>query len=202
MALGDVYVPVNDLKDRLDINDEDDENRLNGAVTAASRGIEKFCRRQFNDAGVASARVYKATSECLTKVDDFHTTAGLVVKVDNDGDGIYETTLPASDYECEPLNGVVDGEPGWPYWTLHAVRYQRFPMLGRAGVQVTAQWGWAAVPTPVVEACRVAAEELFKLRDTPFGIGGYGDFGIVRARDNPFVARMCAPYQRDMLMVA
>jgi hypothetical protein len=202
MALGDVYVEVDDLKNRLDINDVDDETRLDGAVWAASRGIEKFCRRQFNDAGSATARVYRATSECLVKVDDFHTTTGLVVKVDTDGDGVYETTLTTTDYECEPYNGIVDGEPGWPYWTIRAVRYQHFPLLGRAGVQVTARWGWAAVPTPVTEACRVAAEELFKLRDTPFGIGGYGDFGIVRARDNPFVARMCSPYQRASLMVA
>lgn len=202
MALGDDYIQVADLKNRLGISDGDDDAvRLPGAVSAASRGIDKFCGRQFNDAGTTSARVYRATSDCLVKVDDFSTTTGLVVKIDADGDGAFETTLSTSDYECEPLNGIVDGEPGWPFWTIRAVRWQRFPMLGRAGVQVTARWGWTAVPSPVVEACRVAAEELFKLRDTPFGIGGYGDFGIVRARDNPFVARMCGKYQRDILMV-
>lgn len=201
MALGDVYVQVDDLKDRLEINDEDDENRLDGAVWAASRGIDDFCQRQFNDAESASTRVFRAASGCLAIVDDFHTTAGLVVKIDADDDGEYETTLSSSEYECQPLNGVVGGVPGWPYWKLRAVGARAFPGYRRAGLQVTARWGWAAVPKPVTEACRVAAEELFKLRDTPFGIGGYGDFGIVRARDNPFVARMCKPYQRDMFLV-
>lgn len=202
MALNDVYVNVAELKDRLDIVDDGDANRLDGAVWAASRGIDKFCRRQFNDAGTVSARVFRATSDSIIQVDDFHTVTGLVVKLDVDDDGVYETTLNASEYESSPLNGIVDGEPGWPYWKLRAVGYRSFPVLRRAGVQVTARWGWAGVPKPVTEACRVAAEELFKLRDTPFGIGGYGDFGIVRARDNPFVARMCAPYQRSALLVA
>lgn len=202
MALGDVYVDVDDLKVRLGIDDEDDAARLIGAVWAASRGIDKFCRRQFNDAETASARTYRATSDCLVSIDDFSTTDGLIVKLDTGDDGVFETTLTSSEFECEPLNGIVDGEPGWPFWKVRAVGYRPFPVLRRAGVQVTARWGWATVPKPVVEACRVAAEELFKLRDTPFGIGGYGDFGIVRARDNPFVARMCSPYKRDVLMVA
>jgi hypothetical protein len=58
------------------------------------------------------------------------------------------------------------------------------------------------VPTPVSEACRIVAEEMFKLRDTPFGIGGYGDFGVIRVRDNPFAARMLKDYKRDALLGA
>jgi hypothetical protein len=53
----------------------------------------------------------------------------------------------------------------------------------------------------VHEACLIAATEIFKLKDTPFGIGGYTDFGIMRVRDNPFVARMLAPYQRVPFLV-
>lgn len=201
MALGDVYLNVDELKNRLEIEDDDDIVRLDGAVWAASRGIEDFCQRQFNDAETASPRVFRADSGCLAVVDDFHTTDGVVVKIDADDDGVYETTLDAAAYECQPLNGVVSGVPGWPYWKIRAVGSRAFPRYQRAGLQITARWGWAAVPTPVAEACRVAAEELFKIRDTPFGVGGYGDFGIMRARDNPFVARMCKPYQRDTFLM-
>jgi hypothetical protein len=202
MALGDVYIDEADLKERLKIDDDADAVRLNGAVLAASRGIDKFCFRQFNDAGALSARVYRPSSHCKVRIDDFSTLTGLIVKTDDDNDGVFETTWSTSDYECEPLNGVVDGEPGWPFWKINAVGNRIFPCYRRATLQVTARWGWTAVPTPVSEACRIVAEEMFKLRDTPFGIGGYGDFGVIRVRDNPFAARMLKDYKRDALLGA
>jgi len=202
MALGDLYVDPEDLKTRLEIDNDEAMGRLVGAVHAACRGVETFCSRQFNDAGTVSARVFRATSCELVSVDDFSTTAGLVVKTDEDDDGVYETTWPAADYEVSPLNGIVDGVPGWPYWTIRAVRGRRFPTRQRASVQVTSRWGWAVVPTPVTESSNIAAEEIFKLKETPFGIGGYGDFGVIRVRNNPFTSRMLAPYQRGTVQVA
>jgi hypothetical protein len=202
MALGDTYIDVEELKSRLEIDDTAGSDRLIGAVLSASRGIEKFCNRQFNDAGSASARVYRPDSRCGVRVDDFCTVTGLVVKSDDDNDGVFETTWSAVDYQCEPLNGVVDGESGWPFWTISAVGNRVFPCYRRASVQVTARWGWDEVPAAVTEACRIAAEEVFKLRDTPFGVGGYGDFGVIRVRDNPFTARMLNPYRRDALLGA
>jgi len=203
MALGDLYVDPEDLKVRLDIDDNDDMVRLSGAVGAASRGIETFCGRQFNDAGAATARVFQPTSDCLAYVDDFHTITGLVIKSDDDDDGSFERTWTTADYELGPLNGVVGGESGWPYSKVRHVGWNRgFPRLRRAGLQVTARWGWASVPAAVTEACRIAAEEIFKLRDTPFGVGGYGDFGVIRVRDNPFTSRMLMPYKRSSVLVA
>jgi hypothetical protein len=203
MALGDVYVDAADLKDRLGITDDADAVRMDGAVLAASRGIEKFCGRQFNDAGVVSTRVFNASTRYMAYVDDFSTITGLIVKTDDDDDGVFERTWTASDYELRPLNGVVDGEAGWPFWKIHHVGPNWcFPQFRRAGLQVTARWGWASVPGAVSEACRIAAEEIFKLRDTPFGIGGYGDFGVIRVRDNPFTSRMLNPYRRNAVLVA
>lgn len=201
MALGDLYVDVENLKTRLGITDFEDSERLDGAVQAASRGIEKFCGRQFNDSEAVSARVYKPQSCDLLLVDDFSTISGLVVKSDEDNDGVFETTWNASDYEVQPLNGIVDGEPGWPYWVVKAVWRRPFPMFRRATMQITARWGWTTPPAPVPEACRIAAEEIFKLRDTPFGIGGYGDFGVIKVRDNPFTSRMLMKYQRNAVLV-
>ena len=204
MALGDLYIDAEDLKDRLEIEDNDDMVRLTGAVEAASRGIEKFCGRQFNDAGSVSARVFEVTSCHLAYVDDFHTITGLVIQTDDDDNGVYERTWTTSDYELAPLNGIVGGEIGWPFWKIRHVGWNRgFPQLRRAGLQVTARWGWSAVPAAVTEACRIAAEEIFKLRDTPFGIGGYGDFGVIKVRDNPFISRLLTPYRRTgALLVA
>src|SRR4051812_42026921 len=115
MALGDLYIDAEDLKVRLEIDDDDAMVRLTGAVEAASRGIEKFCGRQFNDAVTTTARVFAPTSDCLAHVDDFSTITGLVIKSDDDDDGSFERTWTTADYELAPLNGVVGGEVGWPY---------------------------------------------------------------------------------------
>jgi hypothetical protein len=200
MALGDNYVQLAALKTRLDVTTDVHNDRLTAALTAASRGVEKFCGRQFNTATSATARKFKPTNHCLCHVDDFQTLTTL--KTDDSNTGTASVTWTAADYELEPLNGVVDGEGGWPYWRIQAVYSRSFPCYRRATVEVTALWGWAAVPAAVTEATLIAAEEIFKLRDTPFGVGGYGDFGVIRVRDNPFTARMLSPYRRNPVLVA
>lgn len=202
MALGDAYATVNDMKARLDREDGIDENALQAALDTASRGIEKFCGRQFNKTTSATARVYRPRSYRYVDVDDFHTATGLIVETDDGDTGTFGTVWSAGQYELYPLNGIVDGETGWPYSKARALNTRWFLCGQRATVRVTAQWGWAAVPAAVKESCLVAAVEIFKLKDAPFGVGGYGDFGIIRVRDNPFVARMLAPYSRNTFLVA
>lgn len=200
MALGDDYVLLSDMENRLNLTRGEDRTRLAEAISAASRGVDKFCGRQFNLAAAPTARKYKPLGHTTVHADDFVSITSL--KTDDSNIGTFGSTWSTVDYETSPLNGVVDGEPGWPFWRIAAVGSRRFPCFRRATVEVTAVWGWAEVPAPVKEATLIAAEEIFKLRDTPFGIGGYGDFGIVRVRDNPFTARMLAKYQRDPVLVA
>lgn len=203
MALGDSYALLAELKTRLRISDTADDTRLTEALAAASRGIEQVTGRQFNDAGTASARVFYPRDRCIAYVDDVHTTTGLIVKTDEGDDGTYETTWDASDYQVEPLNGIVDGQTGWPYWKIRAVESRYFPCRSRrAPLQVTARWGWAAVPAAIKEATLILAEDIFKLADTPFGAGGFGEFGRIRARENPHVLTRIAPYRRDAILVA
>lgn len=204
MALGDPYATLAELKVRLGIDESDtaDDTRLNDALASVSREIERHCGRQFNKATTATARIYYPVNGCLAKVDDFHTRTDLVIATDEGDAGTYSTTWSAVDYQLEPLNGIVDGELGWPYWRIRAVGSRYFPRNRRASVQVTAQWGWGAVPAPVKEACLILAEETAKLADSPFGVGGYGQFGIVRVRDNPMAARKLMKYERDPVKVA
>lgn len=201
MALGDAYATVDDLKGYLNIPDAVDDVELTAALAAVSRGIEKFCRRQFNKATTATARLFAPGRCALATVDDFHTTTGLIIATDPGGDGAFDATWAASDYQLEPLNGIADGEQGWPYYRIRTLR-QTFPAsTGRASLQVTAQWGWAAVPDPVHQACRVLASETFKLADAPFGVAGFGEYGVVRIRQNPMAAAMLAPYRLDPVLV-
>ena len=206
MPLGDSYATLAELRGRVGITDATfttEDTRLTAALAAASRGIEKLCGRQFNSAGSATARVYEPRTQRTVNVDDLHTTSGLVIKIDTAGDGTYSTTITSAQYQLRPLNGVVDGETGWPWSEVEAVNGLCWPTSWDiAPVQVTANWGWAAVPTPVKEASLILAEEIYRLKEMPFGVGGYGQFGIIRARANPMVMARVGPYVRDLVMVA
>lgn len=204
MALGDSYATLTDLKARLDIADTDDDDRLTAALAVASREIETYCDRQFNDAGSASARTFEPLTAYRLLVDDFSTTTGLVIATDTDDDGAYDTTWTSSDYDLEPAAGQTLGQSAWPYSRIHAVGDYTYPRCGRRRrtVQVTARWGWSAVPSGVAEACLIAAAELFKAGDAPFGIAGYGEFGPVRLRMNSRAMQLLAPYRRNPVLVA
>lgn len=201
MAIGENYATLPELKSYLRIDNTTDDSELTDALTSASRGIDKYCDRSFGKDTSATARVYYPDDACVVRVDDFHTTTGLIVKTDSGDDGTYETTWLVTDFQLEPLNGIVDGEIGWPFTRVRAV-VGNFPVgARRAAVEVTAQWGWAAVPASVKQSCLIMAAETFKLRDAPFGIAGFGDFGMVRVRDNPMARAKLDPYRRDAVMV-
>lgn len=204
MALGDSYASTAELKARIGASAADKDTQIGEALSTASREIEKFCRRQFNKTTSASARVFRPDPSdfgIFATVDDFHTTTDLVIAVDYGDDGTYETTWSSSDYELRPLNGISNGEQGWPYYEIAAVGARRFPCSRRAPLRVTAQWGWNAVPAAVKEACLVLAVDLFKLADAPFGVAGYGDYGPVRIRENPVAMRLLQPYRLDPILV-
>lgn len=202
MAIGDNYHTLAELKARLDVNDSNDDTLLGWASAAACRNIEKYCRRQFNDGGSATARKFHPISNRMVIVDDFWTTDSLVLKTDEDDDGTYETVWSSTQYELLPLDGVKDGVPGWPYWRIEAVDMPTYPNGRRPTVELTARWGWETVPAPVKEASLALAEEIFKMKDSPYGIAGFGEFGFVRVRENPKIVSLLMSYRRRAVRVA
>jgi hypothetical protein len=128
-----------------------------------------------------------------------------VVKSDDDATGSYEQTWTiTTDYILEPLNGIENGRTGFPYWRIRAVGTDRrfLSGQGRPQVQVTAQWGWAAVPASVKQANKILAAQYFTLKDAPHGIAGVNDFGPLRVQDVPQAARLLSPYQHPARTVA
>lgn len=201
MALGADYITLAELKTRLGDTKTVDDTKLEGAIAAASDGINNFAGRDFQQETVASARRFRPTTSTLVITQDFHTESDLLIRTDDGDDGTFETTLTSTAYELEPIDGIVNGRTGWPWWKVRLVDGTTFACGRRHTVQVTAQWGWAAVPANIKEAAFILAEDLFKLKDTPFGAGGFGDFGRIRARQNPFVAMMVSDYRRNAVLV-
>lgn len=209
MALGDSYATLALLKTRLSITDTNDDVAATAALAAASRDIEGWCGRQFNDAGVGNetARIYYPDTLTTVTTEDFQSTAGLIVAADYSNAGTYTTVIASGNYQLEPLNGVVDGTGGWPYFRIRAIQTWYpiwYTSIGdpRTSIQITARWGWAAVPDPIIQACLMLAEEIFKMKDAPFGVAGFTQYGPVRVRDNPKVEALLERYIRQPIQVA
>lgn len=193
-----VYASLPKLRSYLgltDLDDTTDDEKLQDALESSSHEINTHCSRRFWADITATPRLFHPGAAGVALVDDFWTDDDLVVETTSDG--ITWTAWAATDYQLEPLNGVVDGVPGWPYTRLRSVGGRRFSREARATLRVTARWGWLAVPPPVHQSCLILAAETAKLAEAPFGVGGYGEFGIVKARDNPFAARKLHPYVLD-----
>lgn len=179
MAIGDPYIDLAELKEYLKIRDTklSNDQALEDALTSASREVERITNRQFNVAATATARLYATTTARgrRIRIDDLSTAAGVVVEFNIDG-GISGNwvTVPATDYELTPLNGVVGGVPGWPYTTLELTPYRYawyLPYYRKSGrFRVTGVWGWPEVPSDVRQACMVLAADTYQLKDSPYGI--------------------------------
>ena len=200
MSLTNALIRVEDVTARLGITDDDDSTTLEPAIQAASDAIYIACGQQFWKTTTASARIYTPTTQTYARVDPFHTTTDLVVKTDDDDDGVYETTWAASGYELDVFGGGMSNMMTAPYDLIRGVG-QIFPVGGqrRRSLQVTAQWGWLAIPTPVVEAGKILAVDLWKRKDVAFGIAtSTVEFGGLRiSRDlMTQVASLIGPYRR------
>lgn len=181
-----------------------DDTELEFAINSASRAIDAFCNRRFYLDAQVSARVFVAESPTLLKVADFSTSTGLVVKTDTVGNGTFDRTWETTDYQLEPLNGIQEGLEGWPYWRIRAIDDEAFPVDTRARVQITAKWGWAAVPDAVLQACLIQSLANFKRKDAPYGVVGFDEYGAARAQvemDKGAQGHL-APYRRGDLVGA
>jgi hypothetical protein len=199
MAIGDPYVSLDELKDYLKMTGKASyDDALLDAISSVTAEIERKCNRQFNKAGSVSQRSYYPDSSSLAKVHDFWTTTGLVVTLNGN------TLTEGTDFELHPLDGIVDGQPGWPYWKIRLLGGRCFARDTRLGapLKVSANWGWDSVPAPIKQACLIMAAETFQLKDTPYGVAGMTEFGSsLRVKDNAMAASKISPYVRDRFLV-
>ena len=191
------YVALSELKSALGITVSTDDAFLNLAIDSAEQSINDLCGRKFTADGSASARTYRA-QPYLAVTDDISTLTGLVVKTDTSGDGTFDTTWASTDYQVEPLNNLLKTTPR-SVNNLRAVGSYTFPVYGDglAAVEVTAKWGWPAVPDSIKQAALMLASRLYGRKASPMGVIGVGDFGPVRiSRSDPDIAHLLMDYRR------
>lgn len=194
MTITNGYCTLPELKEILRILDTVDDELLEARINEASRVIDQHCNRRFYADATASARLFTSIDGNTIFVDDISSTTGLVVKSDSVGDGTYATTIAAADFQAEPLNAIVKGTP---ITSIAARLAGAFSMAAvPAGCQVTAKWGWPAIPDPVHSACLILAGRLVKRGDSLLGVAGFGELGAITVRAiDPDVERMLRPYR-------
>lgn len=173
------YVTLAQLKKALQLATDDnvDDDALRLATEAASSMIDEHCRRRFDQvAGADGTAIVEDRSYNLDSgyvvLDDVATDVGLVVAVDEDGDGVHERVLTAAEYHTLPANALAKGRP------IEVLEGLPVTPTTPGAVRVTATFGWPAVPAQVQLAATALALRLFALRG-PFGTAGSEEAGQV-----------------------
>ncbi len=201
MAITNGYTTLAVLKSAMRIPSADtvDDAMLETSIEAASRQIDGYCERVFYQTADVT-RVYKPTDNFVTEIDDLVSLTTL--KTSSSGTG-FDITWANTDYQLEPLNGIAGGLVS-PATQIRAIGNYIFPTwnsnnvnAGEATVQVTGTFGWSAVPTAIKQATILLAQRQFKRYDSPLGVAGYGEIGVVRvSRVDPDIAAILAPFRR------
>ena len=227
MPLSTVYASLARFKAFLRQSDTADDDLLGLALVAASRAIDRACGRTFNLAtGTATARRFTPTAipgyspieftspiypyamsrypyswfrHYILDVDDFTSSDAIsTIKFDATGNGDYTNTTTA--FRIGPYNAPTIGMP------YHRVIFDSgiFPPLYEESVEVTADWGWDAVPDTIVNACLIQAGRFIKRRDSLFGVAGSPEMGNemrLLSKVDPDVAVMIAAYKKNWAVV-
>lgn len=187
------YATLSMLRLMLKLTDDDPrEDLLQRALTSASRSIDKTCGRRFWLDPQPVTRTYRLAGRTVAEpdgdvllVDDIGSTTGLTVTT-----GSSESWSPVTGYDTLPDNALIDDRP-----ITSLLRVGGIWGHERTRVQVTARYGWPVVPEDVVQATLLQANRLFRRKDSPEGVTGSAEWGVVRlSRRDPDVWNLIEQY--------
>lgn len=191
------------------------------ALSAASDAIRNATNRTFELAGTPGTPSMSATKRTFTPYRSQENTAinwvldpfQSVWKVykpkvfiddiqDVTGITITNTASPNA-----PIDLTANFNRGWPYNAISKGKpFIAFEFLAgtvmpfqEGSIDITANWGWTAVPDTIVNACLIQASRFYKRRDAPFGVAGSDQMGNslrLLAKVDPDVAVMVSSYSR------
>jgi len=175
------YITATQMKNTLEISGEtyaDDD--INSAIEAASRVIDAYKGTRFFPS--TETRLYTAGCDQSLNIYDLNGSTAVLVNVDMDGDGTYETAWTrGTDFYLEPQDADLTGKP-WNAITLRRQAGRQWPQWQNA-IQVVGSFGWATAPGQVTEACKILANRYLKrTRETPYGIVTVGTDQLAMAR--------------------
>ena len=195
MAITNGYCTLADVKAALRITDTIDDALLENSINSASRMIDQYCNRYFYSTTAGEVRYYQANDGFICWIDDAQSISE--IKTSSTDPLIFDTTWQSGDYQVLPANRWANGAY-YPITGITATDNYLFPVWAdMALVKVTGQFGWSSVPEPIKFACIIQASRLFKRLESPLGVAGVSDMGIMRVGSNMDgdVAQLCNPYR-------
>lgn len=161
-AVTDAYATAAEYRAGIKKTDSSVDTAILADLKAMSRVIETAAGGRFftKDAAAVAMlfdkpwRVDRDTGFYRLRVGDIAAVTNFEIKVDTDRDGSFadETAWAAGDYELWPLNAALGAE-AWPWDTIAIPTWSNQSVPSGLRVQVTAIWGWPAVPEAIKRAC-------------------------------------------------
>ena len=195
MAVTNAYCTLADVKAALRITDTIDDALLENSINSASRMIDQYCNRYFYSTSANEVRYYQANDGFICWIDDAQSISE--IKTASTDPLIFDTTWEAGDYQVLPANRWANGAY-YPITGITATDSYLFPVWAdMALVKITGQFGWSSVPEPIKFACIIQASRLFKRLESPLGVAGVSDIGIMRVGANidGDVAQLINPFR-------
>lgn len=183
MAISDAYATAVEYRARAGKTDTGDDATILAQLTAVSRYIERELGRFFNQDAAVVTRYYNGNGQQRLYVDEIATTTGLVVKIDLDEDYVFtganEILTIVTHFWVGPYNAAL-GPEARPYTFLEIVPgngvFSEWPIRRRAAevidqprsVEVTAKFGWPAVPAAIRELTIAITRQLRDMEEAGF----------------------------------
>lgn len=184
-------VDLPEFKAYLEASRSGPENniRLQAALDAGHQSVFDYLGRVIVVATTSTTRRYTPSDDLLL---DIHDATAVTVVAEN------SVTIAATGYQLEPLDTFNIAGTVTPYWQIRRIGgcWSTPATFGQATVSVTATFGWLAAPAPVVECIKQVAKDISLARELRGDVGGFGEFGVVRVRQNQQIAAMLQPYRR------
>ena len=157
-------------------------------IEAVSRQIDAYCQRHFWQTAAATARKFTATDPYTISFGPFNDLVS--------ASAVTEDGVAVTAYRLEPRN--TSGPETRPYTSIRRTSgtWSESTPEDLSEVTVTGVWGWPAVPLAVKQACRIQSSRMFKRAESPLGVAGFGEFGVVRVSTlDPDVKALLEPYK-------
>lgn len=178
MAVTNAYCTLSDVKASLRITDTIDDALIENSISAASRMIDQYCNRYFYSTSAGEVRYFKANNGFVCWIDDAQSITNVETSTTNPL--LFDMTWDVKDYQVMPPNRYANGAY-YPITAITATDNYLFPVWADISlVKVTGQFGWPSVPEPIKFAAIIQASRLFKRLESPLGVAGISDMGIMR----------------------
>lgn len=191
------YATVQEVLDRMGHTDATSTSllvKIGDALDAATSAIDNDTGRSFT--ATTATKTFGSGGGWELRVPDLVSVTTL--KLDDDGDGVFETTIASTDFEIDTYRVAA----GWPYEIVRLLdRSYPSGTRRRRRIEIAGSWGWSAVPAPINQACSLLASRWTQRTSSAlFGTQSFGDLGAASIRStDPDYLKMIDPYRLPLV---